>query len=456
MLELLGKTDRSPMHCDGYSRRDFLKVGGMAAGGLSLSQLLSLEAKAKTGSSHKAIINIYLPGGPSHLDMFDLKPDAPSEIRGEFRPIPTNVPGMEICELFPRLARIADKFAIVRSLCDSDGGHDCYQCMTGHKKNSQAPAGGWPSFGSWVSKVQGANPGIPANLSLMYPTGNRTWGEAGTSGFIGREHTPMGMVAKDPNARAKSMTLQGMSLERMLDREALRSSIDRMRRDVDATGQMDGLDSYTRQALEILSDSGLADALDISKEDPKVAERYGVNDPAYQRDGAPKMIRNFLIARRLVEAGARVISLNYSRWDWHGGDGMNFPRSREEFPLLDQGLSALITDLHERGMLDDVSIVMWGEFGRTPKINAKNSRDHWPKANFCLLAGGGMTTGQVIGATNNRGEEPAERPVKFQEVFATLYHNIGIDLNNTTVRDSSGRPNYLVDQGIKPIHELVG
>ena len=456
MLEILGKADYSPTHCDGYSRRNFLKVGGMAAGGLSLSQLLSLEAQAKTGSSHKAIINIYLPGGPSHLDMFDLKPDAPSEIRGEFRPMATNVPGMEICELFPKLAKIADKFAIVRSLADSDGGHDCYQCMTGHKKNSASPAGGWPSFGSWVSKIQGSNPGVPANLSLMYPTGNRTWGEAGTSGFIGHEHAPMGMVAKDPKAKAKSMTLQGMSLERMLDRESLRTSIDRMRRDVDATGQMAGLDSYNQQALEILSESGLANALDISRETPKIADRYGVNDPAYQRDGAPKMIRNFLIARRLVEAGARVVSLNYSRWDWHGGDGMNFPRSREEFPLLDQGLSALITDLHERGMQDDVSIVMWGEFGRTPKINAKNSRDHWPKANFCLLAGGGMNTGQVIGATNARGEEPSERPVKFQEVFATLYHNIGIDLNNATVLDAAGRPHYLVDPGIQPIRELVG
>ena len=390
------------------------------------------------------------------MDMFDMKPDAPSEIRGEFRPIGTNVPGIQICEHFPKLAKIADKFAIVRSISDSDGAHDCYQCMTGHKKNSQSPAGGWPSFGSWVSKVQGSNPGMPANVSLMYPTGNRTWGEAGTGGFIGMEHGPMGLVDKDPNSKAKSLTLKGMSLERLMDRENLRLSVDQMRRDADATGQMSGLDSYNKQALEILSDSGLANALDISKEDPKIADRYGVNDPKYQRDGAPKMIRNFLVARRLVEAGARVVSLNYSRWDWHGGDGMNFPRSREEFPLLDQGLSALINDLSERGLLNDVSIVMWGEFGRTPKINAKNSRDHWPKANFCLMAGGGMNTGQVIGATNSRGEEPIERPVKFQEVFATLYHNIGIDMNNATVRDSSGRPHYLVDQGIKPIHELVG
>ncbi len=456
MLNFFGRSDRQRTHCDGFSRRDFLRVGGMAAGGLSLAQLLALEAKAGTGSSHKAIINIYLPGGPSHLDMFDLKPDAPSEIRGEFRPISTNVPGLEICELFPRLAKIADKFAIIRSLADSDGGHDCFQCMTGHKKKDVAPAGGWPAFGAWVSKIQGSNPGIPANVSLMYPTGNRTWGEAGTGGFIGNAHAPMGLVGKDPNARAQNMTLQGTSLERLMDREGLRASIDRFRREADITGEMDGLDAYNQQALEILSDSGLADALDLSKEDPKIVERYGVNDPKYQRDGAPKMIRNFLVARRLVEAGARVVSLNYSRWDWHGGDGLNFPRSREEFPLLDQGLSALITDLHERGLDKDVSIVMWGEFGRTPKINKMNSRDHWPKANFAFVAGGGMNTGQVIGATNSRAEEPVDRPVKFQEVFATLYHNIGIDLNAATVEDASGRPLYLVEPGIEPIRELVG
>ncbi|MEZ5302102.1 MAG: DUF1501 domain-containing protein [Verrucomicrobiales bacterium] len=457
MLDLFGQPDVRRTHCDGVSRRGFLRIGGMAAGGLSLAQLLALEAKAGTGSSPKAIINIYLPGGPSHLDMFDLKPDASSAIRGEFRPIGTNVPGMEVCELFPRLAKIADKFAVIRSLADSEGAHDCYQCMTGRRKNDPAaPPGGWPAFGAWVSKLQGSRPGAPANVSLMYPTGNRTWGEAGTGGFVGREHSPMGLVDKDPEARAKNMTLQDMPLERLLDRERLRASIDRFRRDADNTGQMAGLDSFTKQGLEILADSGLADALDLSKEDPKVAGRYGVNDPRYQRDGAPKMIRNFLVARRLIEAGVRVVSLNYSRWDWHGGDGMNYPRSREEFPLLDQGLSALITDLHERGMDKDVSIVMWGEFGRTPKLNKNNSRDHWPKANFAFLAGGGMNTGQIIGATDKNGEEPSERPVKFQEVFATLYHNIGIDLNSATIRDTSGRPHYLVDQGIRPIRELVG
>lgn len=428
----------------------------MAAGGLSLPQLLALEEQAGTGSSHKAIINIYLPGGPSHLDMFDLKPDAPAEIRGEFRPIGTNVPGMQICELFPRLAKIADKFALIRSISDSDGDHSCYQCMTGRSKRDQPPAGGWPQMGAWVSQLQGANPGIPANLSLMYPSRHHLWGDPGTGGFIGTAHAPMPLVAKDPHARARNMSLEGITLDRLHERDRLLTSLDQFRREADATGNMDGLDSYHQQAVDILSESGLVDAMDLSREDPAVLERYGLNDPAYQRDGAPKMIRNFLVALRLVEAGARVVSLNYSRWDWHGGDGMNFPRSREEFPLLDQGLSALITDLHSRGLQDDVSIVMWGEFGRTPKINKKNSRDHWPKANGALVAGGGMNTGQVIGATDRLGGEPVERPVKFQEIFATLYQNIGIDLSAATVRDASGRPHYLVDPGIEPIRELVG
>ncbi len=455
MLDILGRLDRKRTHCDGVSRRGFLKVGAMAAGGLSLPQLLAMESKAGTGSSHKAIINIYLPGGPSHLDMFDLKPGAPSEVRGEFRPIKTNVPGMEICEHFPRLAKMADKFAIIRSIADSEGRHDCFQCMTGRRHNESAPPGGWPSFGAWVSKLQGANTDIPANVSLMYPSSFRDWSNPGSGGFMGPAHAPMPLVSKDPNAKARDMTLEGISLERLRHRDALLKSIDCFRRETDVVGALSGMDTFHSQALNILSGAGLVDALDLSKEDPRVLERYGQNDPKYQRDGAPKMIRNFLVARRLVEAGARVVSLNYSRWDWHGGDGLNFPRSREEFPLLDRGLSALITDLHERGLDKDVSVVLWGEFGRTPKINKMNSRDHWPNASFALVAGGGMSTGQVIGATDRIGGEVAERPVSFQEVFATLYTNMGIDLSAATVQDAQGRPHFLVDAGIEPIRELI-
>jgi uncharacterized protein (DUF1501 family) len=167
------------------------------------------------------------------------------------------------------------------------------------------------------------------------------------------------------------------------------------------------------------------------------------------------MVRNFCVARRLIEAGARVVSMNYARWDWHGGDGMNFPRSRQEFPLLDQGLSALITDLHERGMDIDVTVVVWGEFGRTPRINKNNSRDHWPRVTFALMAGGGLNHGQVIGKTDKNGSDIVDRPLKFQEVFATMYHALGINPRIASVRDTGGRPQYLVDPGTLPIRELI-
>jgi hypothetical protein len=389
------------------------------------------------------------------LDMWDLKPDAPGEIRGEFQPTQTNVTGMQICELFPRLAQNADKFAIIRSLSDSDGGHDCYQCMTGRRKNERGPNGGWPSAGGWVSRLGGAaNEAVPPNLALMYQTGNRTWGEPGMAGFLGPMHNPFNLVGRKAREKSDNMVLQGITLERLQDRDRLRSSLDQFRRDADSATRMQSVDAYTSQALGILTDSKLGDALDLTKEDPKILERYGTSDVKFQRDGAPKMVENFCVARRLVEAGARYVALNYSRWDWHGGDGMNFPRSRQEFPLLDKALSALLMDLHERGLDKDVSVVMWGEFGRTPKINKNNSRDHWPRANAAIVAGGGMQTGQVIGATNKFGEEPERRPVKFQEVFATLYKNMGLDAHRDRIFDGSGTPRYPVDSGVEPIHEL--
>jgi hypothetical protein len=363
---------------------------------------------------------------------------------------------MDICELFPNLAKNADKFAIVRSLADSDGGHDCYQCMTGRKKNERGPSGGWPSGGSWVSRLAGpVNAAVPANIAMMYPTGNRTWGEPGTAGFLPTQHNPFNVVGKRPGEKPEGMALQGVTLEQLQDRSRLRSSFDRFRTDAEQLQKLGAVDSYLDQAMGILTDSKLVNALDLSQEDPRIVERYGVNDTKFQRDGAPKMVENFLLARRLVEAGARYVALNYSRWDWHGGDGMNFPRSREEFPLLDQALSALLLDLHERGLDKDVSVVMWGEFGRTPRINGNNSRDHWPRANACILAGGGMRTGQVIGETNKYAEEPTKRPVKFQEVFATLYHNLGIDAHRDRIFDGSGTPRYPVDADIEPLHELI-
>ena len=332
MIDLFDSPNRSRKKA---SRRHFLKVGGLAAGGLSLPQLLAAEDAQKVGSSHKAIINIYLPGGPPHLDMFDMKPDAPREIRGEFNPIKSNVPGMEFCELFPNLAKCADKFAIIRSLADCDGRHDPHQCMTGRKKLDPVgvPPGGWPNFGAWVSKLQKSRLDVPANVAMMYPSKGGNWGDPYGGGFIGHAHSPMNLVEKDPNAKLQNLSVRGITLDRLEDRSRLRNSLQQFQRSAEALGQEDGIDIYHQKALNILAGSKLNEALDLSKEDPKVVERYGVNDPVYTYDGPPKMIRNFLIALRLVEAGARVVSLNFSRWDWHGtADLFNFKRAREDFP----------------------------------------------------------------------------------------------------------------------------
>ncbi len=455
MLTIFSKPHKGGGFCDGLNRRDFLTIGGTIAGGLMLPGLLRAEAEQHRGTQHKSIINIYLPGGPPHQDMWDLKPDAPREIRGEFDPIRTNVPGIDICELFPRIARNADKFIFVRTIADADGRHDGYQCMTGRKK-APATEGHWPMMGSWVSKFQGnVNPSIPANLSLMYATGESRWGDPYHGGFLGMGHNPFNMVGGRNNMGAANMTLNGVTLERLGDRVNLMRSFDSLNRNLDRGGSMDGIDSFQQQALGILTSSRLVDALDLSKEDPRVVGRYGYDDPAFERDGAPRMVRNFCIARRLVEAGARVVTLNFSRWDWHGPDGKNFVESRRNMPLLDAAVSSLVEDLHSRGLEKDVSVVVWGEFGRTPRVNNTEGRDHWPQLSCALLAGGGMKTGQVIGQSDRQAGLPARRPVKFQEVFATLYRNIGLDPLSTRMFDQNGRPQYLVDQGNDPMPEVI-
>ncbi|MFO0426192.1 MAG: DUF1501 domain-containing protein [Planctomyces sp.] len=455
MITIVEKQKSLTGFCDGYSRRSFLRIGGTAVGGIGLPQLLAADSQSGARPRHKSLINIYLPGGPPHQDMWDLKTEAPSEIRGEFRPIATSVPGIEICELFPRMASMMERFVPIRTVVGSFGDHDGYQCMTGRTPRNPA-AGGWPAAGAWVSKLQGpANPGVPAHLSLMYQTGERRWGQPGTGGFLGVAHSPFPLIGQSGLSASDDMTLSTMTMDRLSSRDSLLKTFDQFRRKADATGVMEGMDAYHQQALGILSSTGLCDALDLTKEDPAVLARYGKNDPEFSRDGAPKMVQNFCIARRLVEAGARVVTLNFSRWDWHGPDGKNFVRAREDFPMLDQALSALVSDLHERGLEKDVTVVCWGEFGRTPRINATAGRDHWPRLSCAMMAGGGMKTGQVIGASDRLGGEARNRPVSFQEVFATIYHNLGIDVNTVTVQDLHGRPQYLLDDGVQPIHELI-
>jgi hypothetical protein len=422
--------------------------------GLSLPQLLQAESQQRRGSTQKSVILIYLVGGPPHQDMWDLKPHAPKEIAGPWQPISTNVPGVQICEQFPLLAKNADKFTIVRSVVGSQSGHDAIQCFNGHNPRRPKPLGGWPQFGSAVAAVQGhARKETPPFISLCYPCTHGPYNEPGP-GFLGPAKSPFQPMGPTKN----DMVLNGITLDRLADRKSLLDSLNRFQSRADATGMMEGMDAFTEQAMGILTSSRLAEALDLSKEDPAVVERYGTGDPTKFMDGngAPRVPQSLLVARRLVEAGARVVTLNYSKWDWHGGTNNSiFKREAEDFPVFDQCVSALIEDLHERGLAEDTAVAIWGEFGRTPVISQRVGRDHWPRVNSAFLAGGSLNHGQVIGSTDRTAGEAASRPVSFPELFATLYHHLGIDTGLTTLNDLNGRPQYLVEDHAKPLAELV-
>lgn len=436
------------------SRRSFLQIGTLGLGGLSLPGLLKAESAQGIRSSRKSVILIYLVGGPPHQDMFDLKPDAPKEIAGPWKPTATNVTGMQICEAFPMLAKIADKFAIVRSLVGNQADHDATQVFNGHHPKNPKPSGGWPQFGSTVAKVQGAShPSMPPFVSLCYTCTHGPYNEPGP-GFLGGSHAPFRPMGPTRN----DMTLRGISVNRLAERKSLMRDFDSIRREMDRSGTMTSMDSFGEQAFGLLTSSRLADALDISQESEKVVRRYGTGNPEIHMDenGAPRVPQSMLMARRLIEAGARVVTLNYSKWDWHGGANNSiFKREAEDFPVFDRCVSALVEDLHQRGLDKDCSVAIMGEFGRTPKINDQTGRDHWPQVNFALLAGGGMTTGQVIGATDRIAGEAVSRPVTFAELYSTLYHNLGIDIQQTAIVDLNGRPQFLVEDLAPPIKELL-
>lgn len=445
MLTLPGGRHR---FCDGITRRNFLRIGGLGLGGLSLAQLLAAEAAAGHGAGHKSIIMIFLPGGPSHQDIVDLKPQAPVGMRGEFKPISTCVPGVQICEHLPRLAGMMDKLAIIRTIVGASGQHESYQCLTGHVRQGQ-PVGGWPSLGAVLSKLGGpTDSAVPPFVGLAPPMGHAPWADPGRPGFLGLAHAPFQPMTGGRN----SLALHDLTLEQMHDRRSLLLGMDTLRRGLDQSSAVEGMDVFKQRAFELLTSSRVAAALDVTREDPKVRERYGKGDPRNRGDGGPRNIESFLIARRLIEAGVRCVTLAFGRWDTHS---KNFQVLKEDLPLLDQGLSALVSELHERGMDNDVSVIMWGEFGRSPLINPKGGREHWPRVSCALLAGGGMRTGQVIGATDREAAGPIDRPVHFQEMFATLYQRLGIDTATTVLHDAVSRPQRLIDSGYAPLRELV-
>ncbi|MEX2286327.1 MAG: DUF1501 domain-containing protein [Planctomycetaceae bacterium] len=449
MLTIYGKPQR---FCDGVSRRSFLKIGGLAAasvGGMGLPEILRAQGASGNKSPHKAVIHVFLGGGPPHQDMWEIKTDAPKEIRGPFKPISTSVAGIQIGESFPQIAGMMDKFIAIRSVVGCGGGHDGYECLSGWRRGDDAVIGGRPSIGSVLAKLKGpVDPAVPPHVALAARTSHVQWSEPGSPGFLGAAFQPF----KPEGNGMDDLKLNGVTLDRLGDRRSLLRGLDALRRDVDASGMLKGMDSFTEAAFGVLTSSKLVDALDLSKEDPKVVARYGDGKPyQFQYDGAPTCNDQLLMARRLVEAGVRSVSLSYGRWDSHGD---NEGLVRHHGPRLDQAVSALVEDLENRGMLNDVTVVVWGEFGRTPRINAGGGRDHWPRVSCALLAGGGMPSGQAIGSTNRLGEFAITRPVHIQEVVATIYHNLGIDPQRTTLIDPAGRPQYLVEHR-DPIAELV-
>jgi hypothetical protein len=453
------------------SRRGLLAAGSAGMAGISLAQLLRADARAaplhpgdRRGTA-SAIINVHLDGGPPQMDTIDPKPEGPAEVRGEFAPIATSVPGIRICELLPRIAARADRFAFVRSLVGSAGEHDAFQCQSGQPASALRSLGGWPAVGSVLSRLWGSpHDSAPTFVDMMQ--GRGLVRDSARPGFLGRPHAPFrpdiggmfdrpleeGMQAElaargpgTPPPLILSPALQGARLD---DRRSLLAALDRWRRRVDACDDMQAMDRFEEQAVGILTSGRVAAALDLERESPRVVDRYRLREPERPRcataDGANATLK-FLLARRLVEAGVRCVSISLSDFDTHGD---NFPRLRHLLPILDTGLAALVGDLEDRGLLDEVVIVVWGEFGRTPRINGQGGRDHWPAVSPALLAGGGIRGGRVIGETDRWAGEVLGGAVSFQDVTATLYHLMGLDpLRPGTLTDTAGRPHALVESG---------
>jgi hypothetical protein len=416
------------------SRRDLLQVGGLAFAGLTFADVLRLQAATAGGSApgtkrNKSVIMIWMRGGPSHIDSFDMKPEAPAEIRGEFRPISTNVPGIEICEYMPLLAKSMDKLAIVRGIKSNDlGDHTPHYIITGNPDRGKRPA-----FGGVVSHLQPRADGLPTYVSLNYkPPG--LYDDEGPV-YLGQSHRPF---APKEEGLANMSLAEGVSLDRLHNRRELLRAFDGMNRKIDRGGAMASLDAFTQKALEVVTSPAARDAFDVSRESDATRERYG------------EFCEKFLMARRLVEAGVTVVTLKVGDWDTHR---KNFIDMRDQLPQLDRGFHALVSDLHQRGLERDVAVVLWGEFGRSPRIIDGDGRDHWPDAGAAVLAGGGFKTGQAICETDAHGARAKGRPYTPGNVVANLYCHLGID-PLTKIPDHNQRPIQLLDDA-DPVRELI-
>ncbi len=449
-------------HCAGpLNRREFLHVGALTLGGLTLPDVLKARAAAQTERTDTSVILLYLSGGASHLETYDLKPNAPIEYRSVFDPIRTNVPGLDVCEYLPLHARVADKFSLVRSVrhtmtSHSAGGIEIFTGKTPLRPDPTSTSSSeHPDIGAIASWQRGYGPdimppyvAIPGRIYMLRPS------------YLGGHHGPLN--ANDPSQpgyRLASASLPyGVTLDRLNERQSLRDRFDQLRRDIDATGQLDATDRFRATALQMLTSQGVARAFDIGQENQSLRDRYGRNPWG----------QGCLLARRLAEAGTAVTTVvintpfngeEFTNWDDHIQNAMRPGHfgyyMSVRLPYYDQALSALIEDIYLRGLDRKIMVVAMGEFGRTPRLSHNShgtGRDHWPDAMTVLMSGGGLRMGQVVGATNSRGEYPAQRPLTPKDILATIYRHLGIDARQVLI-DNTGRPHPILNEGA-PIVEL--
>jgi hypothetical protein len=448
-------------YCDGISRRSFLQLGVAGMASVGLPQLLRAKeaSAAKIPSKDTAVILIWLDGGPSHMDLYDLKPDAPAEYRGLWKPIRTNVSGFDIGELFPKQAKVADKFSIVRSLHHDTGDHFAggHRMLTakdmGVSGANNAPK--FPGIGAIVSREIGPRQqGLPGYVAVPSAASiGITPGYFGAN-MLGAQHDPFptGSDPSSPNFQVPNLDLvKGLTMKRLEDRRALSAKFDGLAREVDRASRFDAMDRFNQQAYDFVVGQRARRAFDISREDPRLRDRYG-------RDSWGQ---STLLARRLVEAGSTFVAVHFGGWDHHWDLKAGMERS---LPMVDSAVSALFTDLAERGLLTRTLVVLCGEFSRTPRMNNGGNggpagsmgtpgRDHWGNSMFCLLGGGGVKGGQIVGSTDRLGTRPHTRAVVPANIHATIYKVLGID-PKLQLLDPSGRPVPVLDDP-SPIDELL-
>ncbi|HAV31009.1 MAG: DUF1501 domain-containing protein [Planctomyces sp.] len=439
-------------YCDGYSRRSFVQLGATGLFSAGLPGLLAARAAQPAQARQTSVILLWLDGGPGHMDTYDMKPEAPAEYRGIWKPIPTCVPGMEVTELFPLQAKIADRFSVVRSLHHGSGDHFTggHWMLTGRGAGVSGAntQGKFPFFGALATKLTGPRAaGMPANVAVPY--GMSIGLRPGYFGghFLGVHHNPF-ETEGDPNAadfQVRNIGLAGgLTTERLGDRRLLLTSFDRLRREADVSGAFESLDRFDRTAFEMVTGQRTREAFDLSQERPELRERYGRNSWG----------QSTLLARRLVEAGTTFVTCHFGGWDHH----WDLKSGMENYlPKIDQLVYGLITDLSERGLLDSTLVLLCGEFSRTPRMNDGGNggpplskgtpgRDHWGSSMFCFLAGGGVQGGRLIGSTDRLGEAPKEHPLRPGDIHHTVFHVLGIN-PETQFPDHSGRPITAVDHG---------